>query len=84
MIRAENSNISGFYAFQFVCENAIYTELEANCTDLTFNPSNLEIRVSREPCNSGTDCIRYCPLLMFPQHFHTPGPEENSQRISYV
>ena len=54
MIRAENSNISGFKRCQFVSKNAISTELEANCIDLTFNLSNLENSVSSNPRKSRT------------------------------
>ena len=43
-----------FKRFQFVSKNAIYTELEANCTDLTFNLPNLENRVFPNPRKSRT------------------------------
>ena len=43
-----------FKRFQFASKNAIHTELEANCTELTFDLSNLENRVFPNPRKSRT------------------------------
>ena len=54
MIRADNSNILAFKRFKFVSKNAFFTKLEANCTDLTCDLSNLENRASPNQRKSRT------------------------------